>query len=76
MQPHCFDLPFDLAVVTLTYKISPGLYLRKLLRVGKCYLVGTLVGDCRCATYWCDPDLTFDLPIVTLRFETLSRLYL
>ena len=29
-------------------------------------MVGTLVRGCRCATSWCDLDLTFDLPVVTL----------
>ena len=30
----------------------------------------------RCATSWCDLDLTFDLAIVTLTYKTLSVLYL
>ena len=30
----------------------------------------------RCATSWCDPDLTFDLAIVTLTYKLLSGLYL
>ena len=29
-------------------------------------MVGTLVRGCRCATSWCDLDLTFDLAVVTL----------
>ena len=31
---------------------------------------------CRCATSWCELDLTFDLAVVTLTLEILSRLYL
>ena len=33
-------------------------------------------GRCRCATSWCDLDLTFDLTIVTLTYKILSRLHL
>ena len=40
------------------------------------YLVGTLVGGCRCAMSLCDLDLTFDLSVVTLTFNILSRQYL
>ena len=29
-------------------------------------MVGTLVGDCRCATSRCDLDLTFDLVVSRL----------
>ena len=36
----------------------------------------TLVGCCRCATSWCDLDLTFDLVVVTMSFKILSRLFL
>ena len=39
-------------------------------------MVGTLVGGCRCATSWCDLDLTFDFAVVTLTFKILSGLYL
>ena len=35
-----------------------------------------LVRGCRCATSWCDLDLTFDLAIVTLIYKILSGLYL
>ena len=31
---------------------------------------------CRCATSWCDLDLTFDLAVVTLTYKILSGLYL
>ena len=31
---------------------------------------------CRCALSWCDLDLTFDLAVVTLTYNILSRLYL
>ena len=40
------------------------------------YLEGTLVGGCRCATSWCNLDLTFDLAVVTLTYKILSMLYL
>ena len=35
-------------------------------------MVGTLVGACRCVTSWYDPDLTFDLAVVTWTFKILS----
>ena len=38
--------------------------------------MGTLVRGCRCATSWCDLDLTFDLAVVTLTYKILSGLYL
>ena len=34
------------------------------------------MGDCRCATSWCDLDLTFDLAVVTFTNKILSGLYL
>ena len=37
---------------------------------------GTLIGQCRCATSWCDLHLTFDFAVVALTFKTLSGLYL
>ena len=39
-------------------------------------MVGTLVRGCRCATSWCDLDLTFDLAVVALTYKMLSGLYL
>ena len=33
-------------------------------------MVGTLVWGCRCATSWCNLDLTFDLDIVTMSFKS------
>ena len=39
-------------------------------------MVGTMVRGYRCATSWCDLDLTIDLAIVTLTFKILSGLYL
>ena len=39
-------------------------------------MVRTLVGSCRCASSWCDLDLTFDLVVVTLTYKILSGLYL
>ena len=42
------DLTFDLGVVTFTFKILSGLYLRN------CKV--TLVKECRCATSWGDLD--------------------
>ena len=38
--------------------------------------MGTLVGECRCATLSFDLDKTFDLDVVTLTIIILSRLYL
>ena len=31
---------------------------------------------CRCATLWCDLDLTYDLAAVTLSLKILSGIYL
>ena len=39
-------------------------------------MVGTLVEGYRCATSWCDLDLTFDLSVVILTYNILSGLYL
>ena len=39
-------------------------------------MVGTLVWGSRCATSWCDLELTFDLAVVALTYEILSGLYL
>ena len=39
-------------------------------------MVRTLVFGCRCATSWCDLDLTFDLVIVTMSFKNFSGLFL
>ena len=39
-------------------------------------MAGTLVRGYRCATPWCDLDLTFDLAVVTLNLKILSVLYL
>ena len=39
-------------------------------------MVGTLVRGCRCATSWCDLDLTFHIAVVTLIYKILSGLYL
>ena len=44
--------------------------------IGSSYLAGTLVGGCRCATSWCDLDLTFVLAVVNLTYNTWSGLYL
>ena len=39
-------------------------------------MVRILVSGRRCATSWCDPDLTFDLAVVALTYKILSRLYI
>ena len=70
------DLTFDLAVVTLTYKILSRLYLGNGKVQEGLYLTGTLVRDCRCTASWCDHDLIFDLAVVALTFKILSGLYL
>ena len=36
----------------------------------------TLVGGSRCATSWCDLDLTFLLAVMSLTYNTWSGLYL
>ena len=35
-----------------------------------------LLRVCRCATSWCDLDLTFGFAVVTLTYKILSGLYL
>ena len=44
--------------------------------VGSRYLVGTLVRGCRCATSWCDLDLSFDLAVVIFTYIILFGLFL
>ena len=39
-------------------------------------MVGTLVMGCRSAMVWCTLDLAFDLVIVTLTYNVLSKLYI
>ena len=71
------DLTFYFAVVTLTLKFCLGniceIVKCKKLIFGK--LVGTLVRGCRCATSWCDLDLTFDHVVVTMSVKILFRLF-
>ena len=38
-------------------------------------MVETLVRGCKCATSWGDPDLIFDLAVVTLTYKILSMIY-
>ena len=68
------DLCFDLAVVTLKFKILLGTISQKLQGVQDIYLVGALVGGC--AMSWFDFDLISDLAVVTLTFKMLSWLCL
>ena len=49
------------------------------VRCRKLILVRDIGGvglGCRCATSWCDLDVTFDLAVVTLTYYILSGLYL
>ena len=39
-------------------------------------MVGILVGGCRCASSWCNLDLTCDLVVVTRSLEILSGLFI
>ena len=40
-------------------------------------MLGRDIGwGCRCATSWCDLDLTFGLAVVTFTYKILSGLYL
>ena len=61
-----YKVTFQLAVVTLTYKIFVWAISWILYGVGSCYLVGTLVRGCSGASSWFDLDFTFDLAIMTL----------
>ena len=63
------------AVVTLAFKILSGLDLET-TRCKKLKLSMDIDWACRCATLWCDLDLTFDLVVVTLSLKILSGLYL
>ena len=57
-------------------KVYPGC-ISETVRCRKLILgYGILVRGCRCATSWCDLDLTFDLAVVTLTYKILSGLYL
>ena len=56
-------------------KVCPGC-ISETVRCRKLILGRILVRGCRCATSWCDLDLTFDLAVVTLIYKILSGLYL
>ena len=70
------DLTFDFAIVTLTYKILSGLYLRKHKMAQVDTWKGHWLGGCRCAMSWCDLDLTFDFAVMTLTYKIISKLNL
>ena len=53
-------------------KFCPA-YISKTVRCSK-LIVGKDIGCCRCATSWCDLDLTFDLVVLTMSFKILSGL--
>ena len=55
-------------------KVCPGC-ISETVRCRK-LILGRDIGRCRCATSWCDRDLTFDLAVVTLSLKILSGLYL
>ena len=40
------------------------------------YLVGTLVGGCRCVSSYCSLGLAYDLVIVTMSLTILSGLFI
>ena len=65
------DLTFDLAILTLAYKILSRPYLRshKKQEVDTWWDIGC------CVTSDCDLDLTFDITIVTLTFKFYIREY-
>ena len=43
---------------------------------GRKLILGRDIGwGCRCATSWCDLDLTFELAVVTLTYKILSNIY-
>ena len=70
-----FHWTFGLGLVTLTFKILSRLY----QEAGKCsklILGRTLLRVGRCATSWCDLDLTFDLAIMTISLKIWSKLFL
>ena len=54
-------------------KVCPGC-ISEPVRCRKLILGKNIGWGCRCATSWCDQDLTFDLAIVT--YKILSSLYL
>ena len=63
-------------MITLTFKILSGLYIRnnKVEKVATWY--GHSLGDVSVATSWCDLDLTLDLAVVPFNFKILFSLYL
>ena len=56
-------------------KVCPGC-ISETVRCRKLILGRDISIGCRCATSWCDLDLTFDLAAVTLSLKILSGLYL
>ena len=65
---------FNLALVTLTFKFLPRLYLRTVMC--RKLILGILVRGCWYARSCCGLDLTFDPAVVTLTFKILSELYI
>ena len=58
-----------------TGKVCPGC-ISETVRCIKLILGRDIGWGCRCATSWCDLDLTFALAVMTLGLKILSRLYL
>ena len=56
-------------------KACPGC-ISEVVRCRKLILGKDIGWGCRCATSWCDLDLTLDLAIMTLSLKILSGLYL
>ena len=56
-------------------KVCPAC-ISETLRCRKLILGRDIDKGCRCATSWCDLDLTFDLAVVILTYKSLSGLYL
>ena len=56
-------------------KFYPGC-ISETVRCRKLILGRDIGYGCRCASSWCDLDVTFDLVIVSLTYKILSGLYL
>ena len=53
-------------------KVCPG-YISETIRNRMLKLGSDIGWGCKCATSWCDLDLTFDLAVMTLSLKILSQ---
>ena len=67
------DLTFDLGIVTFSVKSLSGRTIgnSKMYKIYNCQLAIDIRLGVKCATSWCNLDVTFDLVVVTLNVKIL-----